>query len=83
MENEREPRSSITRTINDSPSVSTRVREVKLSKFTTIFAGVTFIIMGAVAYITDLSPTGAIILGAMGIPGIIAGIKGSWVEKER
>jgi len=83
MENKGELRNSITRTTNDSPSVSMHTHEMKLSKFTTLLAGVTFIIMGVVAYITNLNPTGAIILGAMGIPGIIAGIKGSWVKKER
>ena len=63
-------------------SVSSHVHEVKLSRFTTIFAGVAFIIIGVIAYIANLNPAAAIILGAMGIPGIIAGARGSWEEKD-
>jgi len=48
-----------------------------------IFAGVTFVIMGVIAYITNLNMVGSIILVVVGIPGIIGGSKGSFGKAQQ
>lgn len=45
-------------------------------------AGVMFLVMGIIAYITDLNPVGSVILIAVSIPGIIGGALGS-LRKEQ
>ena len=51
-----------------------------MSQAIVIIAGIMFLAAGVVAYITDLNKVGAIILAAVGIGGIIAGLKGSGEE---
>lgn len=48
-----------------------------------LLAGITFVIMGVIAYITNLNMVGSIILIAAGIPGIIGGSKGSFGKAQQ
>lgn len=52
------------------------------SKLKLILVGVMLIVMGGVAYITNLHPVGAVVLVTFGLIGIIGGTVGSR-EKEQ
>jgi hypothetical protein len=47
-----------------------------------VIAGILFIAIGTVAYITGLNIIGAVLLVGMGIIGIVAGVRGYWERKD-
>ena len=56
---------------NKSSAIMTKIQEEHVDKTLGIVAGVMFLAVGTVAFLTDLSKVGAIILGILGIGGFI------------
>ncbi len=68
--------------INSDRELLRAMEDKRGSKLKLILVGVMLIVMGGVAYITNLHPVGAVVLITVGMIGIIGGTVGSR-EKEQ